>query len=362
MAAPDRFRPIEGMDDPFRYRDKVISPFVYGKKLPGGKRDILTGMYEAGTHKVLPTPTCIVENEVAQRVVRAIRQIMMRHGIEPYDEDRGVGFIRHAVVRVGHESGEVLVTLVTNGREFPHSKSFCQQLIKRVPEVVSVVQNVNTRRTNVILGAEDRTLYGPGFILDTLCDLTFRISPQSFYQVNSQQTEVLYRSAMESARPEEGGTFIDAYCGTGTVGLVAASMGADEVIGVDTVDAAIRDARMNAKHNGIDNATFVCADATDFLQDITSSISTEVSEANEVERSLTILMDPPRAGSTEEFLEAAVRLQPKRIVYISCNPKTQARDARYLLDHGFQIEAIQPIDMFPQTKHIENIISFIIDK
>lgn len=351
IAPSDAFHPIKGMEIPLHYRNKVISPYVHGKKLPSGKRQILTGMYAAGTHRVLQTDECLLENGTAQRVIRAIKHIMSKYDIQPYDEDKGTGFIRHAVVRVGHESGEVLVTIVTNGGEFPHSKSFCKRLIEKVPEITTVVQNVNTRQTNVILGDEERVLYGPGFILDTLCGLSFRISSHSFYQVNSTQTEVLYKSAMELAHPDDGGTFIDAYCGTGTIGLVAASMGASRVIGVDSVSSSIRDARMNAKHNGIANAEFVCEDATEFLQRMAS----DASALGE----LTILMDPPRAGSTDGFLEAAAALAPKRIVYISCNPKTQLRDVERLIELGFQVEAVCPVDMFPHTKHIENIVALV---
>lgn len=347
LAPSNAFRKIKGMDDPYYYRDKVISPFVFGDKLPSGKRSILTGMYEAGTHHVLQADGCLMENGVAQRVIKAVRQIMSKYDMQPYDEDRGCGFIRHVVVRIGHETGEVLVTVVTNEREFPHSKSFCKKLIEKVPEITTIVQNVNTRQTNVILGEEARVLYGPGFILDTLCSLSFRISSGSFYQVNSTQTEVLYRSAMELAHPEEGGIFIDAYCGTGTIGLVAASMGAMHVVGFDSVEAAIRDARMNAKHNGITNAEFVCADADEFMRSFRDA------DPN----NLTLLMDPPRAGSTEGFLNAVIALKPRRIVYISCNPITQARDVEQLVGEGYTIETIHPVDMFPHTKHIENIIS-----
>ncbi len=405
LAPSSAFRKIKGMDDPHHYRDKVISPFVFGDKLSSGKRRILTGMYEAGTHHVLQTDGCLMENEVAQRVIKAVRKIMSKYDMQPYDEDRGCGFIRHVVVRIGHETGEVLVTVVTNEREFPHSKSFSKKLIEKVPEITTIVQNVNTRQTNVILGEEARVLYGPGFILDTLCSLSFRISSGSFYQVNSMQTEVLYRSAMELAHPEEGDVFIDAYCGTGTIGLVAASMGASRVLGFDSVDAAIRDARMNAKHNGITNAEFVCADADEFMRSFRNGVQKDPSVASllqddikdvskddemlyachpehpsaiptsssvipsEVEGSfcesapgnLTLLMDPPRAGSTEGFLNAVIALKPRRIVYISCNPITQARDVEQLVGGGYTIETIQPIDMFPHTKHIENIVSLSVD-
>lgn len=346
LAPQGAMRPVLGMESPFRYRNKVISPYAPGRKLPGNRREILTGMYAKGTHRLVPTDKCLLENEVAKKVTLAVRSIMARYGVEPYNEDTGEGFMRHAVVRVGHNSGEVLVTLVTNADEFPSSKSFCRELVKRVPQITTVVQNVNTRQTNVILGEKERTLYGPGFILDTLCDLSFRISSHSFYQVNATQTEVLYNEAIAMAQLDGSQTAIDAYCGTGTIGLVAAKRGAARVIGVDSVAQAIADARLNAKHNGIENAEFVAADAGEFMRELASSQAPE---------NLVLLMDPPRAGSSEEFLDAASVMSPARIVYISCNPETQVRDIRYLRKHGYEVAAVQPVDMFPHTEHVESI-------
>lgn len=355
IAEPGSIRPILGMDDPRHYRDKVIAPFVPGRKGPGGRREVLTGMYAKGTHRVVPTEGCLLENEVAQKVVRAVVSIMNRHGVEPYDEDAGRGFLRHAVVRVGHESGEVLVTLVTNGDEFPHSKSFCRELVRRVPQVTTVVQNVNTRQTNVVLGGRERVLYGPGFILDTLCGLSFRISSGSFYQVNSQQTEALYRSAVQLAGLRDGDTVVDAYCGTGTIGLVAASLaGGVALVGVDSAESSIRDARKNALHNGVEDAQFVVADASDFLK----GMAVEGKASGRV----VLFMDPPRTGSSPEFLDAAASLRPDRIVYVSCNPRTQVRDVRRLADAGYALDAVQPVDMFPHTDHVECVASLSFGK
>ena len=360
------FDPILGMADPVRFRDKIASPFAPGrpvksrgnardahgsKRGSAPKRDVLCGMYAAGTHRIVPIDDCPVEHEVGRKVIAAIRRIMLRYGMEAYDEDAGTGFVRHAVVRVGHETGEVLVTIVTNGGEFPGSKNFCRELVKACPQITTIVQNVNTRQTNAILGNEERVLYGPGFIIDTLCGLSFRISSHSFYQVNATQTEVLYRTAIDMAReglPEQCGSrpvsLMDAYCGTGTIGLVAASLiHGSHVVGVDNVESAIRDARLNAKHNGIDNAEFAAEDAGVYLQHM----------AAQGARLDVLLMDPPRAGSSEEFLAAAIALSPKRIVYISCNPVTQARDVRVLADGGYRLQRIQPVDMFPHTDHVE---------
>ena len=380
---------IKGMKDPYHYRNKVISPFAPGKKLPprgqgrkaidphnrkaadvrdakGGKGkrsqaryEILTGMYAAGSHELVPTDKCLIENETAKKVVLAVRDIMCKHDVAPYREDTGAGFMRHVVVRVGHTSGEVLVTLVTNSDDFPSSKSFCRELIRLCPAVTTVVQNVNERQTNVILGDKERVLYGPGFILDELCGLSFRISSKSFYQVNATQTEVLYRAAMELAGFDGTQVAIDAYCGTGTIGLVAAKSGAARVIGVDSVESAIRDARTNARHNGVENAEFVAGDATDFMCELAKEgvLGAESPEEGAQAGGLVVLMDPPRAGSTEEFLRAAAALAPERIVYISCNPETQARDVEFLDSIGYAVVAVQPVDMFPHTDHIECIVA-----
>ena len=419
-------RPILGMQDPFRYRNKIISPFAPGKKIEQPKAaagadkgddqkkkrrqrgltcEILTGMYEQGTHKLVPTTSCLIENEVGQQVVSAIKAIMQRHAIEPYNEDTGEGFMRHVVVRVGHESGEVLVTIVTNEEKFPAGKSFAKELIVRVPQVTTVVQNVNMRQTNVILGEQETVLYGPGFILDTLCGLSFRISSTSFYQVNATQTEVLYNTAVELAGLTGAQTVIDAYCGTGTIGLVAATRGAQRVIGVESNAAAVRDAWENARHNGVENATFIAADATQFMREFAQKDTDEfvneakanaaaelgeeaedavarvagfdgvapetdrkadatpvadfnapVVDANETAgQELVLLMDPPRAGSTPEFLHAAADLAPERIVYVSCNPETQVRDIELLQKRGYELQIVQPVDMFPHTAHVETV-------
>lgn len=348
MAPAQAFQPILGMKDPYHYRSKVVSPFAPGRDRKRGSSLVETGMYVRGTHRLVNTDGCMVENEVGNQVVRAIRQIMQRWKMEPYDEDAHAGFIRHAVVRIGHASNEVLVTIVTNGEDFPASKAFCRELVRRVPQITTIVQNINERQTNVILGERERTLYGPGFILDTLCGLSLRISSRSFYQVNAVQTEVLYAKAVELAGLDGSQVVMDAYCGTGTIGLVAASRSAARVIGVDSVEAAIRDARQNAAHNGIENAEFVADDATAFIRRAAAN-----GQALDV-----LFLDPPRAGSTVEFLTSASALAPARIVYISCDPRTQARDAACLREHGYAIEVIQPVDMFPHTDHIENIVAF----
>lgn len=343
---------ILGMDDPLHYRNKVVSPYVgiYDKK--ARKERILCGMYEQGTHRVIDSGECLIENLEAKRIILTIRDMIGRFGIRPYDEDADTGFLRHVQVRVGHNSGEVMVTLVTREEAFPSSKAFARMLKKTHPCITTIVQNVNTRQTNVIMGEKERTMYGPGFILDSLCGLTFRISSKSFYQVNSVQTEVLYRRAIEMCELTGAETLMDAYCGTGTIGLVAAKgidgkPGAARVIGVEERSDAVADARNNARHNGVE-AEFVAADAGEFMRSLAAE-----------GKSLDVLMmDPPRSGSTPDFLKATCALAPRRIVYISCNPYTQARDAEYLTEHGYRIAEMQPVDMFPHTPHVENILAF----
>lgn len=347
--------PTIGMDEPFHYRKKVTSPFA-----PGEDGKVRTGMYKAGTHELVDVSGCLIEDEVGAAVIAQIKRQMQRWKVPPYDEDAQTGFLRHAVVRVGAASGEVLVVLVTNGKEFPHSKNFCRELKKAVPEVTSVVQNVNTRNTNVILGEGYKALYGPGFIFDELCGLKFRISPTSFFQVNPEQAAKLYEESCRMAKLEEGKLVIDAYCGCGTIGCIAAARGAGRVIGVESVASAVRDARMNAEHNGIESAEFIEGDAGDVLGMIAngSMDATKRIDVRDVASDdIVLMMDPPRSGASEEFLKAACKLGPGRIVYISCNPKTQKRDVDMLLESGYFIEEIQPVDMFPHTEHIESIVS-----
>lgn len=360
------FNPIIGMDEPFYYRNKVVSPYAPGKKIKEQKqgkhksrhacldREILCGMYAQNSHRIIENESCLLENKEAKQIVLAIKNLMIKYGIEPYNEDTGAGFMRHAIIRIGHTSGEILVTLVTNARQFPGAKHFARDLVKKCPKITSVVQNINERQTNVILGEREQRLYGPGFILDTLCGLSFRISSHSFYQVNATQTEVLYRRAIEMAELSGSETILDAYCGTGTIGLVAArgtksGKHAARVIGVDNVASAIIDAKNNAKHNGIKNADFICDDAGAYLLELAH----EYHDESPLD---ILLMDPPRAGASASFLQAVCALAPSRIVYISCNPKTQQRDALFLVKHGYRIANIQPVDMFPHTRHVECII------
>ena len=261
-----------------------------------------------------------------------------------YDEDRGTGLLRHTVLRSSGD-GKVLVTLVTPGADLPGSKNFCAALRKKAPWVVSVVQNINPTRSSAVLGNREKPLWGPGFVLDTLCGLQFAISSRSFYQVNRTQTEVLYKKALELAKLTGRETVVDAYCGIGTIGLCAAPH-AKQVIGVERNPAAVRDAAANARRNKLANARFVCADATEWM----------MATAAEGLRPDVVFLDPPRAGSTPECIAAVNRMKPKRIVYVSCDPETLARDVAAFTRLGWRAAKFCPVDLFPQTRHVETVV------
>lgn len=332
--------PVIGMEQPYFYRNKVHAVFDRDRK-----GNIISGIYEANTHHVIPVEECLIEDEKCQEIIRTIRGMLKSFKIKTYDEDTGYGLLRHVLVRRGFQTGQIMVVLVIGSPVFPSKNNFVKSLRKTYPEISTVVLNINDKKTSMVLGERENTIYGPGYIRDILCGCTFRISPKSFYQVNPVQTEILYQTAIEYAGLTGKETVIDAYCGIGTIGLVAARK-AGKVIGVELNKDAVRDARINAKENAIKNARFYQGDAGDFM----------VSMADAGEKADVVFMDPPRAGSTQEFLSSAVKLQPSRIVYVSCNPETLARDLKYLVKNKYQVKKIQPVDMFPFTEHIETIV------
>lgn len=337
-----RVEPIIGMEHPYHYRNKVQAAFAWDRR-----RQIVSGVYQASTHRVVPVESCMTEDQTADRIMGTIRKLMKDFHMTPYDEITGKGFLRHVLVRRGFSTGQVMVVLVTGTPVFPAKNNFCSALRREHPEITTIVQNLNDRYTSMVLGEREKVLFGPGYIEDVLCGCTFRISPKSFYQINPVQTEVLYQTAIDLAQLTGKETVLDAYCGVGTIGLAAARQGAGKVIGVELNRDAVRDAIANAKTSGIQNARFYCADAGEFM----------VGMANAGEKVDVVLMDPPRAGSDEAFLSSVCRLAPERVVYISCNPETQARDLQYMAAHGWKVEAIQPVDMFPHTNHIETVVS-----
>ena len=336
--------PIRGAENPCHYRNKVISTFAAG---PGGK--LVSGIYAAGTHKVLPVESCLLQDEVLDTVMQAVRAAASTCRYQPYNEDKGTGLLRHCLLRRGVVSGQVMVVLVTVQPVLPGAKNFVRALLaeaeKRHVPVTTVVQNYNPRRTSVVLGEEEKVLYGKGFILDTLCGKTYALSPRSFYQINHDQTEVLYGLAVEAARLTGKEVVLDAYCGIGTIGLTASGR-AKQVVGVELNRDAVRDAIGNARHNDVKNARFFAADATQWI--------TEAAAAGQ--RADVIFMDPPREGSTPQFIESVARMAPKRVVYVSCNPETMARDLALLTAKGYRAEGFTPVDLFPQTAHCETVV------
>lgn len=336
--------PIRGAENPCHYRNKVISTFAAG---PGGK--LVSGIYAAGTHKVLPVESCLLQDEVLDTVMQAVRAAASTCRYQPYNEDKGTGLLRHCLLRRGVVSGQVMVVVVTAQPVLPGAKNFVRALLaeaeKRHVPVTTVVQNYNPRRTSVVLGEEEKVLYGKGFILDTLCGKTYALSPRSFYQINHDQTEVLYGLAVEAARLTGKEVVLDAYCGIGTIGLTASGR-AKQVVGVELNRDAVRDAIGNARHNNVKNARFFAADATQWI--------TEAAAAGQ--RADVIFMDPPREGSTPQFIESVARMAPKRVVYVSCNPETMARDLALLTAKGYRAEGFTPVDLFPQTAHVETVV------
>lgn len=332
-------KPIIGMDDPFYYRNKVHAVFDRDKK-----GNIIRGTYEAKTHKVVPIEECMIEDKISQEIIRTIRDMLKSFRIKTYDEDTGYGLLRHVLVRRGFSTDEIMVVLVIGSPIFPSKNNFVKALRKKYPQITTVVLNVNDKKTSMVLGERDIVIYGKGYIRDTLCGCTFRISPQSFYQVNPVQTEILYKTAIEYAGLGRKETVIDAYCGIGTIGLVAAKR-AKNIIGVELNPDAVRDARINAKENKITNARFYQGDAGEFMENM----------AENGEHADVVFMDPPRTGSDKKFMSSVIKLNPSRIVYISCGPETLARDLEYLTKHGYDVRKIQPVDMFSFTDHCENI-------
>ena len=352
--------PIRGMDEPLAYRHKAATPFA-----PGKGRTVRSGFYASGTHKIIASKECLVEDGRARAILNDVAYLAGQFNIHAYQEDRGKGALRHAVVRCGYATDDVMLVLVVNGQYLPHEQEFIAALRKAHPELTSIFLNVNQKRTNAILGRETRLLWGSTSMSDKLLGCTFEIGPTSFYQTNPQQTEVLYQLAIDGALagPELAGAaqagasgqtsnlrVLDAYCGTGTIGLCLAHAAQAQGInllltGVDQVENNIQMARRNARNNKLE-AEFICDDATRYMQAL----------AKGGQNFDVIILDPPRAGSTPTFLKATTQLAQKKIVYVSCNVVTQARDLKVLLDSGFAIERVTPVDMFPHTKHVECVV------
>lgn len=348
--------PIRGMGvtlgDPGKYpaprgfRHKAATPFA-----PGKEGAVRCGFFERGTHRIVAVPECPVEAPGARQILNGIAREAERLHIPAFNEDKHLGLLRYAVVRCGWRTDQVMVTLVTAQRDLPHAQEFFEAVAALDPHIVTVAQNINGRPGNAILGEETRIVYGAECMRDQLLGCDFDISPTAFYQTNPQQTELLYQLAIDGMDLQQGDVLMDAYCGSGTIGLCAAKAAQDKgigimLLGVERNPAGIADARRNAELNGLTrSAWFMADDAADYILDA----------ADNNERVDVLSIDPPRAGSTPEFLEAACALKPRRITYISCNPVTQERDLHQLLDGGYRLLKITPVDMFPHTDHTETV-------
>lgn len=332
-----KLEPIIGMEQPTHYRNKVHAVFGEDRK-----HSIISGIYEEGTHRIVPVDSCLIENEKADAIIVSIRDLLKSFKIRPYNEDTGYGLLRHVLVRTGHVTGQIMVVLVLSSPVMPSKNNFVKALLKLHPEITTVVVNVNNKGTSMVLGDKEQVIYGKGYIEDLLCGKTFRISPKSFYQVNPVQTEKLYGKALQYADLQGDETVLDAYCGTGTIGIIASDH-AGQVIGVELNGDAVKDAKENAKRNNVKNIQFYQNDAGEFL----------VGMAEQGAKVDVVLMDPPRSGSDKAFLSSVVKMKPEKVVYISCNPETLARDLMYLTKSGYKVKRAVGCDMFPFTSHCE---------
>jgi len=342
--------PTIGMDEPWRYRNKAQVPIgmAQADMADGAAGSLIGGFYARGSHRIIDMDACVIQHERNDESVRVVKRIGTRLGIRAYDETTGRGLLRHVVVRTGFVTGETMVCLVTNGTRIPRVDELVEGIRRALPDVRSIVQNVNTRNTNVIFGDETRVLWGSDVIYDELDGLRFAISARSFYQVNPAQTVALYRKAVEYAGLTGRETVIDAYCGIGTISLFLARR-AGKVYGVESVPEAVEDARRNAALNGIANASFEVGLAEEVIPRWREAgIAADV-----------IVVDPPRKGCDAKLLDTIVRMRPKRVVYVSCNPATLARDLAVLEAGGFRTMEVQPVDMFPHTGHVECCVSLV---
>lgn len=332
----------KGMEEPWRYRNKAQFP-VGGKTV-----EPEIGFYAKRSHRIIDTPVCMLQNEVNDRIVKIIRAFLAEYEIPLYDETIHRGLVRHILTRIGRRTGEIMVCLVVNGRKLPH----CDVLVERLREIegmTSIVLNVNTDQTNVILGTEVHVLWGKETIRDYIGDVQFEISPLSFYQVNPLQTQVLYQTALDFAELEGNETVLDLYCGIGTISLFFAQK-AKHVFGVEIVPEAIADAKRNAALNGMDNADFAVGAAEDVIPRLyeEKGITADV-----------VVVDPPRKGCDSVLLDTIAAISPKKVIYVSCDSATLARDLAYLCPKGYTIEKVQVVDMFPHTVHVETVVSLV---
>ena len=337
--------PIIGMEHPYFYRNKVHAVFDRDKK-----GNVISGIYAEGTHRVIAVEECLIEDKKSQEIIRTIRELLPSFKIKTYNEDTGYGLLRHVLVRRGFETGEIMVVLVLGSPILPSKNNFVKALRKVHPEITTVVLNVNNKQTSMVLGEKEKPIYGPGFIKDKLCGCTFRISPKSFYQVNPVQTEKLYSLALSYAGLSGKESVWDLYCGIGSISLFLAKK-AKQVLGVEIVPAAIADAKINAKINNIDNAEFFVGAAEDVVTEYFDNHAGDAECKPDV-----IVVDPPRKGCDEKLLSTIVKMNPNRVVYVSCDSATLARDVKWLGENGYKLIEVTPCDMFGQTTHVETVV------
>ncbi len=331
-----------GMENPWHYRNKAQFPAgIY-------RGEAILGFYKRGSHDLVDIHNCCIQHKSNEPVIKAIERYMKQFHIAPYDERTGKGIIRHVLVKIGFYTGEKMVVLVTNGKKLPHKDELIQMLLDAVPGLDSIIQNINTKRGNVILGSECILLYGSERITDMIGDLKFQISALSFFQVNPIQTKILYEKALEYAQLSGEETVFDIYCGIGTISLFLARK-AKKVYGIEIVEAAIEDAKENARISNIENAEFLAGAAEDVVPKLyQQGIRADV-----------VVVDPPRKGCDEKVLNTIAKMAPDRIVYVSCNPATLARDLKYLDEKGYRTMQVQPVDMFPHTTHVEVVCKLV---
>ncbi|AKS37259.1 RNA methyltransferase [Anoxybacillus gonensis] len=335
--------PVLGMNDPWRYRNKA--------QVPVGEREggLVAGFYKERSHDIIDMDACLIQQEMNDIVVQTVKQICEQYNIPAYNEQTHKGVLRHIMARYGATTKEVMVVLITRTEELPHKKKIVEAIVQRVPNVKSIVQNINPKRTNVIMGEHTRVLWGSEYMYDYIGDIRFAISARSFYQVNPEQTKVLYEKALEYAELTGKETVIDAYCGIGTISLFLAK-NARKVYGVEIVPEAIADAKRNAELNGITNVEFAVGEAEVIIP----------KWYEQGVRADCIVVDPPRKGCDESLLQTMIIMKPERIVYVSCNPATLARDLRILEDGGYKTIEVQPVDMFPHTMHVECVSQIVL--
>lgn len=325
-----------GMQNPWRYRNKAQFPVGRARG-----RTVL-GFYEKRTHNIVPSDSCLIQHSISDEVARVVREWADQYHIPIYDETRYTGLLRHVVTKIGFKTGEVMVILVVCGNEIPHTEELTEHLRRHIPGLKSLILNTNDRKTNVIMGSKNTVVFGSSYIHDYIGKIKFSLSPLSFFQVNPAQAEILYGKALEYAGVVGKETVIDAFCGIGTITLFLARK-AKKVYGIEIVAQAVQDARHNAELNGINNVEFIEGAAEDVMPELVKKGT----------RADVIVLDPPRRGCDEKLLQAAVDMAPRTIIYVSCNPATLARDLRFLEDRGYETEEVQPVDMFPQTHHVE---------